>query len=409
MAERPEIWVGIDVGKRSHHACAVGEAGEVVFSQKVGNDQRAIEQLVARAQQAATRVRWAVDLTGPMASMLITVLLNAAQTVTYVPGSVVSTMSRGFRGEGKTDARDARVIADTARMRRDLVEIAMPEDLVAGLTQLTRYRADLMAEWVAGVNRLRMVLGSIFPALEAALDYSNRGPLILVSALCTPVEIAGAGIDGVATHLRHNGVRPSGVSKLAASACEAANAQDIVLPGEADAAMLVKRSAVKLLDLDREIKDTDKLIAQRFRAHPWARIVESLPGMGPGLGAEFLVETGGNLGTFGSAGRLASYAGLVPVPRDSGRVNGNLRRPTRYNRRMRRVFYLAALSSLRVENGPSRRFYDRKRAERLIHPQALLALARRLVDVLWALLRDGREFVSHPPDTIITGAVPTAA
>ncbi|MFI6046118.1 transposase, partial [Nocardia sp. NPDC051321] len=116
-----------------------------------------------------------------------------------------------------------------------------------------------------------------------------------------------------------------------------------------------------------------------------------------GLGAEFLVGTGGDLANFASAGRLASYAGLVPVPRDSGRVSGNLHRPKRYNRRMRRVFFMAALSSLKTTDGPSRRFYDKKRGERLIHTQALLALARRLVDVLWALLRDGREFSMENP------------
>ncbi len=44
-----------------------------------------------------------------------------------------------------------------------------------------------------------------------------------------------------------------------------------------------------------------------------------------------------------------------------------------------------------------RQFYDRKRGERLIHTQALLALARRLVDVLRALLRDSREFTPHRP------------
>jgi transposase len=112
----------------------------------------------------------------------------------------------------------------------------------------------------------------------------------------------------------------------------------------------------------------------------------------------------GNLGiyrrggvSFGSPGQLAYYAGLVSVPGDSGRIIGNLHRPKRYNRRLRRVFYMAALSSIRA-NGPSRQFHNRKRGERLIHSQALLALARRLVDVLWALLRDGREFSPHRPD-----------
>jgi transposase len=146
-------------------------------------------------------------------------------------------------------------------------------------------------------------------------------------------------------------------------------------------------------------KTSTRPSTERFRDHPYARIIESLPGFGPNLDAEFLVTIGGDLASFATPGRLASYAGLVPVPRDSGRVSGNLHRPKRYNRRLRRVFYIAALPSIRA-NGPSRQFYDRKRSERLIHSQALLALARRLVDVLWALLRDGREFSPHRPTTV---------
>ncbi|MBF6541255.1 IS110 family transposase, partial [Nocardia farcinica] len=379
------------------------ESGKTVFSQKLGNDQAAIEALIGRAAQAADRVRWAIDLTSPLALLLITVLLAAEQAVTYVPGRVVNSMTHGFRGEGKTDARDAKVIAETARMRRDLTEVTMPDELVVGLTQLTGYRTDLMGDWVAGINRLRSLLGSIFPALEAAFDYSNRTPLILVAGMCTPAELRAAGLEGIQAYLAANGAWKPGIGKTAATAADAAGRQTLALPGEADTAILVKRIAAKLLDLDREIKDTDKLITSRFRQHPWAHIIESLPGMGPGLGAEFLVGTGGDLATFSSAGRLASYAGLVPVPRDSGRVSGNLHRPKRYNRRMRRVFYMAALSSLRVP-GPSRRFYNRKRGERLIHTQALLALARRLVDVLWALLRDGREFTLDTTNPVATAA-----
>jgi hypothetical protein len=288
------------------------------------------------------------------------------------------------------------MVAQTARMRTDLAEVVMPEDLVVELTQLTGYRSDVMADWVRGINRLRSLLGSIFPALEAAFDYSTRTPLILVAGLCTPAEIRAAGTEGVTAHLQANKAWAPGIAKTAAAAVTPANAQHLALPGQDGTAALVKRVAAKLLELDREIKDLDKTIADRFRDHPYARIIESLPGFGPNLGAEFLVVTRGDLASFATAGRLASYAGLVPVPQDSGRVSGNLRRPKRFNRRLRRVFYLAALSSLRT-GGPSRQFYDRKRGERLVHSQALLALARRLVDVLWALLRDGREFTVVKP------------
>ncbi|BBY59357.1 IS110 family RNA-guided transposase [Mycolicibacterium sarraceniae] len=396
MTVRPQVWVGIDVGKLSHHACAVDETGKVVWTQKLANEQRAIETVIERAHTSAERVQWAIDLTSPIASMLITVLLAVEETVVYVPGRVVNTMTNAFRGEGKTDAKDARVIAQIARMRTDLADVTMPDDLVVELTQLTGDRTDVMADWVRGINRLRSLLGSIFPALEAAFDYSTRTPLILVAGLCTPEEIRAAGTERVTAHLQANKAWAPGIAKTATTAVALANAQHLVLPGQNGTAALVKRIAAKLLDLDREIKDLDKTIAERFRDHPYARIIESLPGFGPNLGAEFLVVTRGDLASFGTAGRLASYAGLVPVPQDSGRVSGNLRRPKRFNRRLRRVFYLAALSSLRT-GGPSRQFYDRKRGERLVHSQALLALARRLVDVLWALLRDGREFTLDKP------------
>lgn len=281
MTVRPRVWVGIDVGKTSHYACAVDESGKVAWSQKVANEQRAIEQVIDRANNTAERVRWVIDLTSPMALMLITVLLGAEQSVAYVPGRVVNTMTGALRGEGKTDAKDARVIAESAPIRSDLSEVSMPDELVVELTQLTGYRADLMADWVRGINRLRALLGSIFPALEAAFDYSTRTPLILVAGLCTPAEIRTAGVDGVTAHLVENQAWPAGITKTAATAVAVASQQQLALPGEAATAALVKRLARKLLDLDREIKDIDKSITERFRDHPYARIIESLPGFGP--------------------------------------------------------------------------------------------------------------------------------
>ena len=113
--------------------------------------------------------------------------------------------------------------------------------------------------------------------------------------------------------------------------------------------------------------------------------------MGPILGAEFLVAAG-DLCAFSSADRLAAYAGLVPAARDSGKRVGNDRRMRGGNKVLKkRVFYQSAFASLR--SAPeSRAFYDRKRREGKRHTQALVALARRRVNVLWAMLRDGTTF-----------------
>ena len=112
--------------------------------------------------------------------------------------------------------------------------------------------------------------------------------------------------------------------------------------------------------------------------------------MGPILGAEFLVAVG-EISAFESADRLAAYAGLVPAANDSGKRVGNHKRMRGGNKTLKRVFYQSAFASLRG-CAESRAFYDRKRSEGKRHTQALIALARRRVNVVWAMLRDGTTF-----------------
>jgi transposase len=117
--------------------------------------------------------------------------------------------------------------------------------------------------------------------------------------------------------------------------------------------------------------------------------------VGPLLGAEFLAATGGDVTWFANADGLAGFAGLAPAPWDSGRVRGNLRRPRRYHRGLNRVSCYFAMISIRT-CPESKDFYDRKRAEGKNHTQAVLALARRRVNVLWALIRDNRTCQPRP-------------
>lgn len=68
-----------------------------------------------------------------------------------------------------------------------------------------------------------------------------------------------------------------------------------------------------------------------------------------------------------------------------------------------RVFYLSAQIAARF--CPTlKTFYDRKRSEGKSHKQAILALARRRLDVLWALIRDHRTFTTEPPQPDLTSA-----
>ncbi len=383
-----KAWLGLDAGKESHWAHMLDASGAELLSRKVENDEADLSKLINDALLLAEEVVWAVDQPGGGAALLLALLWERNQRVLYVPGLTVDRARDAYRGESKTDARDARVIADQARMRSDLSELKPGEQEIAELQLLLARRRDLITDQSRTITRLREALLSLFPALERALDLNSKGPLTLLTHYQTPAQLRRAGHKRLATYLRNRGVK--GSNKVADKALAAAKNQSVTLPAQDVAASIVAELAKDVLSLKERIESIDEEIGQRFFARPEARILSSLPGMGPILGAEFLVAVG-DISAFESADRLAAYAGLVPAAHDSGKRVGNNKRMRGGNKTLKRVFYQSAFASLR--SAPqSRAFYERKRAEGKRHTQALIALARRRVNVLWAMLRDGTAF-----------------
>jgi transposase len=397
------VWAGIDSGKRAHHCAVIDAAGRTLMSQRVANDESALLELITSVLALAgeDQVVWATDLNTGGAALLIALLANRGQQVLYIPGRIVHHAAATYRGDGKTDAKDARIIADQARMRADLQPVRGGDQISADLRLLTSRRTDLVCDRVRAINRIRALMLEYFPALEAAFDYSKKAPLVLVSGYQTPEAIRRIGVTRLAAWLKKRSCR--GSANVARKAVDAANAQRTALRTEAVAAQLVAQLAGQITAIDTEIARLDEQISERFDQHRDAPILLSMPGFGPVLAATFLANTGGDLRAFETVDRLASVAGLAPAPRDSGRITGNHHRPRRFNRRLMRTCYLAALSSLK--NSPaSRAFYDRKRAEGKSHKQALIALARRRINVLWAMLRDHTTYREPLPAALTPAA-----
>ncbi|WP_460730488.1 IS110 family RNA-guided transposase, partial [Nocardia heshunensis] len=277
------------------------------------------------------------------------------------------------------------------------------DELILELRLLTGRRTDLVCDRTRAINRLRQQLTAICPALERAADITgHRGWALLLSHYQRPKAIRRAGATRLANLLTRLGLREPTATRIAEATVAAAKTQTTRLPGEDVAAELVAALAKEVLRLDDQIAELDTAIEARFRHHRLAEVITSLPGIGFRLGAEFLAAAG-DPGWFASAAHLAAYAGLAPVPNDSGKRTGRLHRPQRYNRALRRVFYMSALTSIRCDP-TSRAFYDRKRAEGKGTKGAIIALARRRVDVLWALLRDNRTWEPTKPTTTARAA-----
>nr|WP_244188151.1 IS110 family transposase [Streptomyces regalis] len=311
------IWAGIDSGKTHHHCLVLDERGERLLSRRVANDEPDLLKLVDAVLALGDQVTWAVDMAGGEPALLLALLVNHGQEVLYIPGRVANRASDGYRGEGKTDARDALVIADQARLRRDLQSLRPSDEAIIELRLLTNRRADLVRDRTRAVNRLRSTLTGMFRALERALVLTNDGPLVLLVGYQTPAALRRLGVARLTRWLHTRGVR--GPDGLAKKAVEAAERQHTAVPGEAVIAQLVRTLGQGVQALNEKVAEIDRLIEARFRAHELAEVLAGMPGIGPLLGAEFLAVIGSDLADFASPDALAAFAGPARAARGNGR------------------------------------------------------------------------------------------
>jgi transposase len=380
-----QIAVGVDVAKEFHWAAAVDERGGELLSRRVDNEPAQIQALIDELEQLRGAVAVGIDVVGGIASLLTAMLAEAGFPLVHVPGLAVNRARQGTSGgEHKSDPRDAKVIADQVRTRSDLRPIETAGEVDVELRLLVGRRRELVSDQTRRIGRLRDLLASIHPGLERVVEPTQKASLWLLSRYVTPAEIRRAGASRLVNHLLRAGRLPRPhVEQLAEAALAAAKEQRLALPGERLAAELVRELALEALAVRERLTKLDADLEQTLARHPDAALIRSLPGMGATLTAEFIAEAGG-IARFPTPDRLAAAAGLAPILKQSGKVR-YLRRANGGNKALKRVLYQSAFCSL--SHPASRAFYARKRREGKRHHQAVIALARRRVDVLHAILR----------------------
>ncbi|MYW00467.1 IS110 family transposase [Streptomyces sp. SID3343] len=383
------VWAGVDIGKEHHHCVAIGDHGDRLLSSRVANDEAELTELIAEVVELGEETVWAIDLIDGPASLFCAVLRDHGNGFLFVPGRSLQRIAAVYPGAGKTDARDAAILAQEARVRHGLRPRPPLDPIAVDLQLLTARRTDLVCDRTRTFNRLRGHLTTITPALERALDVRRRGVLTLLTGYQTPTALRRIGPARLTTWLHRRGVQSP--RALAERATAAARLQSVRVTGETLAAACVAEPAAEALVLHRRVDDVDHRMKVLFHDHHDAALITSMPGIGDILGAEFIAATGGDMARFPTANHLASYAGLAPVPHDSGKYHGIRHRPRNYHRGLQRVFYQSARISVRC-CAASQTYYDRKRGEGKSHTQAVIALARRRVNVLWAILRDRQPY-----------------
>ncbi|WP_433489960.1 IS110 family transposase [Nocardia grenadensis] len=389
MTQPYAVFCGVDVGKGEHHAVGLDPAGKRLFDKALPNDE---SRLRAVFNKLAThgRLLIVVDQPNTIGALPVTVARACGHDVAYLPGLSMRRIADLYPGQAKTDARDAHIIADAARtMPHTLRRVDVGDETLTELGVLAGFDDDLAGEATRTSNRIRGLLTGIHPALERVLGPRIAHPAVLeiLSRCGGPEGIRAAGrrkLTAIATkHAPRMGAR------LVEEILAALPAQSVTVPGTKAAETVLPKLADSLKAVLLQRKQIAENIEEMFADHPLAEVLTSMPGIGVRTGTRILLEVGDGT-AFASAGHLASYAGIAPITHRSGSsIRGE--HPARSgNHKLKRALFLSAFAAL--HDPASRTYYDRKRAEGKKHNAALICLARRRCDVLYAMLRNKQPY-----------------
>jgi len=323
-------YVGMDLHRRRSVLVRMTEAGDRLETVRIVNDPERLAAVMSRAGEAPEVVLeatygwyWAADALAGM----------GAQVHLAHPLGVKAFSYRRV----KNDERDAADLADLLRMGR-LPEAWIAPPAARELREMVRHRAKLVHLRSGLRCQVHAVLAGQGVAVPVSDLFGVGGTKLLKAAPLSPM--ARRRID----------------------------------------------SLLRLINVfDIEIDTAAKTTAARLAEHPGYAAVQTLPGIGPILGAVFVVEIG-DVTRFPGPTQLASWAGLTPKHHES---DTTVRRGRITKQGSRLVRWAAVEAVQRTGKNTRIGAYRDRVAERRGRNIGAVAAARELIELVYYALRDG--------------------
>jgi transposase len=390
------LFVGHDWAEDHHDIALVNEAGRRLASVRLPDGVEGVARLHTLVLEHADDE--VVVGTETDRGLFVAAMVAAGYVVYAInPKAVDRYRDRHRQAGGKSDASDARVLADIVRLDREMHRrVAADSPAVEAIKVLARAHKELIWQRQAIVNQLRAGLREYFPAALGAFGDELWHPdaIAVLSVAPTPSTAAALRCDRIAGALRRSGRRRY-IEHRARQIHEAFASDQLTAPaditsafGDVTAALLAVTAG-----LNQEIGRLEAAIAPRLRSHTDGHVMSSMPGLGVILAARVLGEFGDDPDRYADAKARKNYAGTSPITRQSGKLVLVAGRRAR-NQRLADACYRWAFCSLHASEG-ARRYYDAQRDRGKSHHAALWALANRWVGILHGCLRQRRTYDEH--------------
>jgi transposase len=381
-------YFGIDIGAEHHVAASVDDDEQILlrplrFAEDADGYRRLREPL-----GAPDDVLVGMEATGHYWQNLFAFLVTEGFRVVLINPLRTRRFAEEDLERTKTDAIDALGIARFLRQKRP-VPVAVPDEATRELRELVRLRDQLVAQVQEQVNRLHRLVDLGFPEFTRSVS-DLGGPLAttLLQRYPTARQFAAERPRRLAklVYAGHNTVGDELAQALIAAAKRSVGAH------HGEAYQIQVRYACEQLELlRRQLRQTSRDIDGQIASHKLGALLVTIPGIGPQTAARVLAEAG-DLSAFRDGNALASYIGLVPGLRHSGKHNpSRARLAPMGNAKLRRGLYMPTLRAVR-SNPWLRAFYERLVAAGKPKKLALVAAARKLVLAIYSVIKHRRPF-----------------
>jgi transposase len=322
-----KVYMGIDWSERKHDVCIINERGEVIQQLVIGHTPEGFLELDTARRRMEIGAQECVVGLETAHNLLIDFLWDQGYEQVYVlpPNAVKSAQGRYRQSGAKSDASDARLIADMLRTDQGRYSAWKPDQ---ALTRQMRAKVSLVLFLTRSIvrteNRLRAVLLRYYPAaLEVFSSLDAPITLAFIQEYASPAAAAQLTFSQFKDFLKqHRHTQPK---KWAGCYARLQRQQP-----QADPAILaVYSSEARLLanlldELVRAKNQALQELEETYQQHPDHEIFSSLPGVGAFLGPALLSKFGDDRQRFPSPTVLQAIAGTCPVTDASGKRKSRL-------------------------------------------------------------------------------------
>ena len=385
------LFVGIDIAKRNHEASVIAQDGRVVRkAMRFANSQAGYNKFMDMVRGLSEPVVFGMEATGHYWLTLYTHLRNDGFTV-HVINPIQSDALRGmYIRKTKTDSVDSVIIADVIRFGRYCETSVEPGDLQA-MRELCRQRFYIIDMASDLKRKVIALLDQVFPEYEKLFsDTFGASSMEILSQYTTPEEMLSVSSQQLAEILEKASRGRLGAEKAVEIQNAARNSFGIVM-ASSSFSLIIRQYIEQIRSLEASVDVFDVEIARLLSGFDTQ--LTTITGVGPTLAAVILSEIGGDIRRFSSPAKLAAYAGVDPTVKQSGDFSGSrMKMSKRGSPYLRRAIWLA--STVAAFKDPAiHALYERKRAEGKDHMTVIGHVCRKMISIIFAVLRDNTPYV----------------